>query len=49
VDAWWSWLVPVAISAPWIAAIAYTMWRLPRDEALPLSMADEARRRLWIG
>jgi hypothetical protein len=44
---WWAWLVPVAVSAPWIAGIAYYWRHRPRDRSLPPSMADLARKRLW--
>jgi hypothetical protein len=39
-------LILLAAGAPWIVGIAYWQ-RRPRDGAVPLSMADRARRRLW--
>jgi hypothetical protein len=40
-------LILLAAGAPWIVGIAYYWQRRPRDGAVPLSMADRARRRLW--
>ncbi|MDX6619617.1 MAG: hypothetical protein QOK36_2003 [Gaiellales bacterium] len=46
-DPWWVWLLPVGFAAPWITAII-GFWRTrSRDDELPPSMADEARKRLW--
>ena len=47
VTPWWAWLLPVAFSAPWLAAIAWTYRRTPRrgEEAFP-SLGEQARRRL---
>ncbi len=46
--AWWAWLVPLAVAGPWIVGIVYYWHRRVRDGAIPMSMADEARRRLWL-
>jgi hypothetical protein len=40
-------LLPALFSAPWIAAIVYVWRHRRRDDAIPLSMADAARQRLW--
>jgi hypothetical protein len=45
--AWWTWLLPLAFGAPWIAGIVYYWHRRPRDGSIPLSLADEVRKRLW--
>jgi hypothetical protein len=48
-DPWWVWLLPLIFAAPWITAIVW-FWRTrSRDGALPPSLADEARKRLWAG
>jgi hypothetical protein len=44
---WWAWLVPTLFGAPWLAAIAWCWRHRPRDGAIPPSMADLARQRLW--
>jgi hypothetical protein len=40
-------LILLAAGAPWIVGIVYYWRRMPRDGAVPLSMGDRARRRLW--
>jgi hypothetical protein len=42
-------LVVLLMTAPWVAGIAWYWRRLPRDGALPMSMADHARRRFPAG
>jgi hypothetical protein len=42
----WYWLVPIAICAPWMAGIALTWSRLPKDGWIPQSAGDRARQRL---
>jgi len=42
----WYWLLPIAICAPWIAAIAWTWARRPKDGWIPQSVGDRARQRL---
>lgn len=44
----WALLFPFIFGAPWIAGIVYYWRRRPRDGAMPLSLADEARRRLSV-
>jgi hypothetical protein len=44
---WWYWLLPLPFAAPWIVGIVYFWRHRIRDGAVPLSMADAARRRLW--
>jgi hypothetical protein len=46
-DPWWAWLLPLGFGAPWLAAIAWLWNKRPRDGAIPPSMADAARKRLW--
>ena len=43
----WSWLLPILFGGPWIVAIVWFWRHTPRDDTVPLSMAEEARRRLW--
>jgi hypothetical protein len=43
----WSWLLPLLFGAPWIVAIVWFWRQRPRDDFVPPSMAEEARRRLW--
>lgn len=42
-------LIALAAAFPWVVGIVYYWRRRPRDGAIPPSMADEARRRLWGG
>jgi hypothetical protein len=44
---WFSPLLALVLGAPWIAATAWAWRRRVRDGAVPQSMADMARRRLW--
>ena len=44
---WWVWLLPVVFGAPWIAAIVWLWSKRPRDGAVPPSLAEMARKRLW--
>jgi hypothetical protein len=47
-DAWWAWLLLLfAFGAPWVIGIGYYWRHRPRDGAIPMSMADQARQRLW--
>ena len=47
-EPWWAWVVfPLGFGVPWIVGIVWAWRRRPRDGAIPLSAADEARRRLW--
>jgi len=34
--------------SPWIMAIVYYWMHRPRDGAIPMSMAEQARQRLWL-
>jgi hypothetical protein len=43
----WSFLLPILFGAPWIVAIVWFWRQRPRDDEVPLSMAEHARRRLW--
>jgi hypothetical protein len=45
---WWTWLLPFLFGAPWIVAIAFAWRHRPRDGAIPLSMGEQARRRLGL-
>jgi hypothetical protein len=47
-DPWWVWLLPVGFAAPWITAIIVFWRKRPRDGEIPPSMADAARKRLWM-
>jgi hypothetical protein len=45
----WVWLVPLAIAAPWIVAIAF-YWRKAanlRDGSVTPSLAELVKARLW--
>jgi hypothetical protein len=44
---WWALLFPFVFGAPWIAGIAYFWRRTPRDGAIPMSIGDQVRQRLW--
>jgi hypothetical protein len=44
---WSDWPLALVVLAPWIAGIVWFWRRRPRDGAIPLSMAEHARRRLW--
>ena len=44
---WWALLLPVVFGAPWIVAIAWLWSKRPRDGAVPPSLAETARKRLW--
>ena len=44
---WWVWLVGLGFASPWIAASIYLWRKIPRDGAIPPSMADIAKKRLW--
>jgi hypothetical protein len=46
-EAWWIWLLFVGIASPWVTAIIYYWRKRPRDGAIPPSMAEAARKRLW--
>jgi hypothetical protein len=39
--------VTLLLTAPWLAALAYTWSRAPRLDGTPPSMAERARERLW--
>ena len=39
--------ITLLLGAPWIVAIIWTWSRVPRSDAVPRSMADVARERLW--
>jgi hypothetical protein len=43
----WSLLLPILFGAPWIVAIVWFWRQRPRDDEVPLSMAERARQRLW--
>jgi hypothetical protein len=46
-DPWWALLLSVVFGAPWIVAIAWLWSKRPRDGAVPPSLAETARKRLW--
>jgi hypothetical protein len=39
--------ISLLLGAPWIVAIIWTWSRAPRSDAVPPSMADRSRHRLW--
>jgi hypothetical protein len=42
----WYWLLPIAITTPWLAGIAWIWARLPKDGFVPQSAGERARARL---
>jgi hypothetical protein len=42
----WYWLLPIAITTPWLVGIAYMWARLPKDGFVPQSAGEQARARL---
>jgi len=41
------WLVYLGFAMPWVVPIVWFWHQRPRDGAVPPSMADLARKRLW--
>jgi hypothetical protein len=42
-----AWLILLTAGSPWLVGIVYYWHRRPRDGAIPTSMADRVRHRLW--
>jgi len=40
-------LIVGTVSAPWLVAIWWAWRHRPRDGAVPLSLGEQVRRRLW--